>query len=394
MAQGRHPIVIWLRRTRKNRYWAHKRRLARAGARIPWSSAGLYGMALLLAALVLWKVPARSSIITVSTQPQVTSRPSWMDRLVASWNVPESTLRSWLDQGVPLAGLVLSRHRVQAHLGELMAMGVRALTGVHYADLHALLQVEIPALGVVKPLNVRPVKKRVVPARPKAQNAVDPNLPGDGGRVWAVLGADPIVGIYQTHSTESFWPYVPAGSATADSSDWSKTIVQVGWWFAQDLHLIGISVVQSRVNNMSQGLLASYNKSYYTAKTLLKWYPSVRILIDLHRAPSNRTPATIAGKSVAKISFVVGTDKLLPNPYWHQNLAFAEKLSRRLNAIAPGILEGSGIDVVPYRYNEQLMPGDLMIEVGGPNSTLAEESNAVYELARAIQGLVTNGEIP
>jgi stage II sporulation protein P len=287
----------------------------------------------------------------------------------------------------------MSRQRAAVHLAELLAMGVRTLTGVRYANLHALFRLEIPTLAAVKPVRITPIKRKSVPHHHRVQDEIDPALPGDGGRVWAELGKAPVVGIYQTHSSESFWPYVPAGSATAYSTDWSKTIVQVGWWLAQDLHNLGIAAVQSRVNNMSEGLLASYNKSYYTAKTLLRWYPSVRLLIDLHRASSDLAPATISGHPVAKILIVVGTDKLLPNPYWQQNLKFAKKLSHALRMVAPEILEGSGIDIVPYRYNQQLIPADLMIEVGGPNNTLQEESYAVGALAHAIRILMNDGTV-
>lgn len=172
----------------------------------------------------------------------------------------------------------------------------------------------------------------------------------------------------------------------ADSTTWSKTIVQVGWWLSQDLSQLGVSVVQSRVDNMKDGLLASYNTSYYTAKQLLRWYPSVKVLIDLHRgqAGGSETTGIVHGIKMARILIVVGTNKLLPDPYWHQNLAFAMRLAKELGVVAPGILRGNGIDMVPYRYNQQLMPNDLLIEIGGPDNTLAQERYAAYDLAEAL----------
>ena len=392
MARWRLPVIIWFLRGSKNRY-GNKRWPVTHQRRIPWASATLYGGTLFLAAAVLWKVPARPTAIPVSTYPALPSKPSWMDKRLASWKVYPTTFRSWLNQGIALLGLVMDPSDVQAHVNQLLATGLHTMTGVPLNNLPALLRLEIPALATVHPAKARP-RSEPKPPRAKAQNEVDKSLPGDGGRVWAELGQDPVVGIYQTHSHESFWPYVPTGSATAYSTDWSKTIVQVGWWLAVDLHQTGIAVVQSRVNNMSEGLLASYNKSYYTAKRLLKWYPTVRMLIDLHRAPQNVPPALIQGNKVSKIAIVVGTNKLLPNEYWHQNLAFALKLSKVLEEVAPGILRGQGIETVPYRYNQQLMPADVMIEVGGPNSTLAEERYAVHDLAEAIGQLVHSDGLP
>lgn len=393
----RQPVVIWLRSVRKNQYWKRRQRWQKgAPVRVPWTSASLYGVTLALAGLVLWKVPARPTTLPVSTRPIAVSR-SWMDKTMADFRAPQSSLRAWLNDAIPLIGLALNPHNFAINVRAMVMTGITEVSGVHLNSLDSLLKMEIPALSLVtapKSPSKPAVPSSHPPVRSTAQNAVDKSLPGDGGHVWAELGQNPVVGLYQTHSHESFWPFVASGSSAAYSTNWSKTIVQVGWWLAQDLHQQGLSVIQSRVDNMSEGVLASYNKSYYTAKELLKWYPTVRLLVDLHRASSDVAPVTVHGVETARIVIVVGTNKLLPNAYWHQNLAVALKLAHALNQVAPGILEGNGIDMVPYRYNQQLMPGDLMIEVGGPSSTLAEERYAVNDLAAAIRQIFHQGAIP
>lgn len=265
-----------------------------------------------------------------------------------------------------------------------MVQLAESLTGVRFDDLASLLRTELPMLPA------EPSPKTPVPASPGGRDQMMAGLPGQGGRVWAVLGARPVVGIYQTHSRESFWPALPPGTPTPYTTQWDKTIVQVGWWLAQDLYRNGVGVVQSRVDNMADGILASYNLSYYTAKRLLRWYPSVRILIDLHRSqdPGSETTVVVHGQRVARILLVVGTNQLLPNPYWHENYQFALRLARALNQVAPGVVRGNGIETVPYRYNQQLMANDLLIEVGGPDNTLAEERYAVDDLAEAIADVV------
>ncbi len=288
-------------------------------------------------------------------------------------------------------GLAMEPQNFQVHPRQLLTAGIRVVAGVRLNNLNDLLAAEIPQLRTVKPLVGAPPRHVSGAPRLNGQNEVNPLLPGDQGRVWAKLGSNPIVGIYQTHSHESFWPYVPSGPAAPYSTDWSKTIVQVGWWLSEDLHKEGVSVVQSRVDNMSEGLLASYSKSFYTAKQLMSWYPSVRMLIDLHRSADDVAPAVIQGAQVSKILIVVGTSQLLPNPFWRQNLRIAQELSKALKKVAPGISLGKGIDMVPYRYNQQLMPADLMIEVGGPNSTLAEERLAVDDLAKALNNIILDG---
>ena len=394
VARWRQPVVIWLRRARKNRYWRRKARDSRPRRQIPWVSAGLYGVTLLLAAAVLSKVPSKLTSIAVSTQLTTPTGPSRLDRLLSRGEIPDTTFRSWLNAGVPLVGLVLAPWNFRVHLRQLLTAGIRVTTGVPITSLNDLLAAAIPELQGVPAPKAVVVPRTSLSSRKKGQDAVEASLPGDGGRVWAQLGARPVVGIYQTYSHESFWPYVSPGPATPYSMDWPKTIVQVGWWLSQDLYQQGIAVVQSRVDNMSEGLLASFNKSYQTARQLVAWYPSVRLLIDLHRAPDTMAPAIIHGQKVSKIVIVVGTSQLLPNPYGPQNLLIAEKLSQALNSIAPGILGGKGIDKVPYRYNQQLMPGDLMIEVGGPNSSLEQERLAVADLAKALTRIILDKVLP
>lgn len=396
----RQPTVIWLRALRSNRsrrsmrtkrvaVWADIKKSFRARRsfgrvrRVPWTSLTLYGGTLLLAGLVLYGVPARTGPIPVTAPVAHSPHRSFLDKTVQRFSASRQSVQSWLDQGVPLMGLAQHPRELTLHAGALLMTALADITGVRLTSLGGILRMEIPTLAMVRPTTA--VVAKPAP-RPPQQTVRIPGLPGDGGRVWAELGKNPLVGIYQTHSHESFWPSLPSGSATAYSTDWSQTIVQVGWWLAQDLNNQGIGVVQSRVDNMSEGILASYNKSYYTAKQLLKWYPTVRCLIDLHRSqsPASQTTAVVHGVKMAKILIVVGTNKLLPNPYWHQNLLFAVHLAQALKNISPSLVIGKGIDMVPYRYNQQLMPQDLLIEVGGPHNTLAEERYAVHELAMAL----------
>ncbi|AEJ38884.1 stage II sporulation protein P [Sulfobacillus acidophilus TPY] len=388
--RGWTPVVIWFRTTTKNRYWARRRKPAGRAPRLQWpkSLAVWYGLSLLGAVGVLWRFPPAPTVrpVTASLYPV---RPSWLDRTFTGLKAPVNAAEDWLNRGIPLIGLVLSPHQFALHLGALVSTGLTEVSGVRLSSLPALLQVAIPVLKAVPPPTESKTPIAPPPAIPGA-NERDASLPGDQGRVWAVLGQTPVVGIYQTHSHESFWPYLPSGTNPAYSTYWPRTIVQVGWWLAEALHRQGLSVVQSRVDNMAEGVLASYSQAYFTAKQLIRGYPTVKLLIDLHRASTAVAPAEIRGQAVSRILIVVGTNKLLPNEYWHQNLTAAIKLAKALNRIAPGILQGNGIDMVPYRYNQELMPGDLMIEVGGPNSTLGEEKRAVEELALAIHAVLSS----
>lgn len=387
----RRPKVIWLgagRRPRRPRHVA-----GGAGPQpkdsppAPRPMLWLYTGALAATALVLLTTPqhARQRVLPVIGPTYRGLRTSWLGRTLGRGGPRLADAEAWLRSAVPVWGGGI---RIEpAHWSGVVLAGLSDLAGTRLTSLKSLLGLELPALAEISP----PPRPRLPhpgngPAVPAEKMA---GLPGDGGRVWAVLGDHPVVGIYQTHSRESFWPALAAGTPTPYSETWSKTVVQVGWWLAEDLHRDGIPVVQARVDNMADGLLASYQRSYQTAKHLLRWFPSVKVLLDIHReSTANAPPVVIDGLKTARITIVVGSDKLLPNPYSHQNQIFAVKLARALETEAPGILAGSGIDRVPYRYNQQLMAQDVILEIGSVQSTLSEERYAAGYAAQALAHLL------
>lgn len=383
----RRLSVIWLGRRRV-------RKPKRAGRPVRWpshrpgSSLVWYTASLGVAVAVMWKAaPPASSALPVTgpvARLHRPSLPSWLDRALGGLSVSKNSLKDWMTEAVPVLDMSRRPSVLPLKWRALAMTGLMEVTGVRLTSLPALLTLEMPTLTVV-PAAVPPSAPVSSPPLTRLENG----LPGDGGRVWAELGRAPRVGIYQTHSHESFWPELGRTATTAYTTDWSKSIVEVGWWLAQDLHQDGVSVVQSRVDNMNRGILASYNQSYATAQQLLKWYPTVNVLLDIHRgqAAGSETTAEIGGRPTARIRIVVGTDKLLPDPHWRQNLAYARRLAAALGRVAPGIVRQSGIVTVPYRYNQQLMAHDLLIEIGGPDNTLGEERRAAGYLARAIARL-------
>ncbi len=146
-----------------------------------------------------------------------------------------------------------------------------------------------------------------------------------------------------------------------------------------------MAVVQARVDNMAGGLLASYYHAYRTAEQLKRRYRSLKVLLDINRATVNVPADIVDGLPTARITLIVGTNTVLPDPTWHQDYAFARALAAELKRTAPGILGNPAIERVPYRYNEEVMPLDLVVQIGGPNNTLAEEMAAVHDLATALQ---------
>ena len=122
-------------------------------------------------------------------------------------------------------------------------------------------------------------------------------------------------------------------------------------------------------------------------------YPEICLVLDLHRDAgvgdygSLVTAATVGGQKSAQIMMVVGTDgsgKIHPN--WQDNLSLALKLSALLERENPGITRN--IELREQRFNMDLSPGSLLVEVGAAGNTLQEAKIAANALALAVLELL------
>ncbi len=214
-----------------------------------------------------------------------------------------------------------------------------------------------------------------------------------------VYGTDPQVGIYHTGTTEAYAPaLVAAGKPWARYSlDQAVTVVQVGAVLCQSLGRLGVGCVHSRAINDPDGMLGAYETSAKTARAMLRAYPTLRVLLDVHRldvAGSGTAPVTGAGtgNQAAPLTLVVGTDDLLPEPHWRKNLAFARVLqaaARRLYPAWP-----FHVEVSPNQYNQELSPGALLVEVGDVETPLRSADTAAVQLAHVLRAVVANGLAP
>lgn len=141
----------------------------------------------------------------------------------------------------------------------------------------------------------------------------------------------------------------------------------------------------------------AYNMSYAGTKKTLKQYPSIQLVIDLHRDgvgyKVNRT-TILDGKKTAQVMFFNGLSRTsrgnieyLKNPNLQGNLAFSLQLKlacmRHFKDFAKAIyLKG-------YRYNMHLMARYTLIELGNENNTVAEAKNAAAPLALVIHEVLT-----
>ena len=133
---------------------------------------------------------------------------------------------------------------------------------------------------------------------------------------WDLTGDKPTVLILHTHATESFEPNGEYQESTPYRTlDTDHNMVSVGDYVAELLEAGGISVLHDRTLHDSPSYEASYNNSRASAQNYLKAFPSIRLVLDLHRdsyedEEGNQIVRTVfsEGNTLAQLMFVVGTD--------------------------------------------------------------------------------------
>lgn len=213
---------------------------------------------------------------------------------------------------------------------------------------------------------------------------------------WDLRQAEPAVLIIHSHACEGY-TRVDGESYTelpnCRTTDTEYNMVAVGDALARLLQAQGIGVIHDRQLHDGTSYTAAYSNARASAKQILQQYPSIRLVLDLHRdaatlANGDRyaTAATVDGQPAAQFMFVVGTDYRNGNhALWQENLALALKLQVLLEQRAPGITRPTSLR--GSHFNQDLSVGALLIEVGASGNTRAEVANALPVLADAIAAL-------
>ncbi len=190
----------------------------------------------------------------------------------------------------------------------------------------------------------------------------------------------PLVLILHTHGEECYTEYVdmyPEGEPTR-SKDTEKNVVRVGKEISDTLSDFGIETLHCRKMHDSESFINAYSGSAASVRKYLEEYPSIKIVIDVHRdaiirddGESIKASVEIAGEDYAQIMFVVGTNELGHNhPDWQDNLSLALSLQQSIDSTYPSLCRSINLRNVPF--NQQLSGGYLLLEVGTSANTLEE----------------------
>lgn len=204
----------------------------------------------------------------------------------------------------------------------------------------------------------------------------------------------PQILIYHTHSQEDF-----IDSTKGKQGD---TIVGTGDYLAKVLtEKYHINVIHDTFkHDIIDGKLdrdKAYTVSGERMKKILDENPSIEVIIDLHRdgvRDDSKRLAVINGKDTAQLMFFNGLSRnqngpveYLYNPNLVDNLAFSLRLKLQADKIFPNLTKK--IYLKGYRYNLELLPKSLLIELGNQNNTIQEAKNAMEPLAEILYQVLT-----
>lgn len=205
----------------------------------------------------------------------------------------------------------------------------------------------------------------------------------------------PDILIYHSHATEA---YTMDGTDMYEESDSYRTLntdqnmVRIGTEMTKILESAGLEVIHDTTLYDYPDYNDAYNRSSQAVKETLDKYPSIRLVIDVHRdalAGNDGTIyKTVAGtvENCAQIMMVMGTDSLgQTHPNWRVNLSLATSIQKALadkwsTLARPIALRTS-------RFNQHYSTGCLLVEIGSHGNTLQEAITAGRLYARTLADL-------
>jgi stage II sporulation protein P len=211
---------------------------------------------------------------------------------------------------------------------------------------------------------------------------------------WELANDAPAVLIVHSHATEAF-----ANSPNWRSEDSSYNMVSVGEQVATLLEEAGIQVIHDQSIHDLPSYDAAYDSSRAAIEDYLERYPSIQLVLDLHRdaAEDGRGnqvgyTANYNGQDAATMMLVISAyDYRSGGTTWQRNLAFATKLQLQLEQLCPGICRPLALRVSDF--SQDISPTGLLVEMGFAGNEQEEVLHSARLLAEAIIALQHGSQI-
>lgn len=211
--------------------------------------------------------------------------------------------------------------------------------------------------------------------------------------------AKPEILILHTHATESFLTSTRDYYTDKDltrSNDNNLNMIALGEIVTAKLKNAGFGVIHDKTLHDYPSYNESYSRAAKTINSYLKNYPSIKIVIDMHRdalasGDTDKVKLTtdIGGKKTAQIMLVMGSQsggvKNFPN--WKENLKLAVRLQSKLETMYPSLARS--ISLTSKNYNESLTQGSMLVEMGTDGNSLEEVKYSAELLSNALISLLS-----
>ncbi len=191
----------------------------------------------------------------------------------------------------------------------------------------------------------------------------------------------PQILIMHTHATEAYTKGKKDAykeTDTARTTDNGYNMIRVGEEMKDTFEDMGLSVIHDKTKYDYPSYNGSYSRALTGIEKMLKKYPTIQIVLDVHRdaiigsdGTSYAKKSEIDGEEVAQVMLVVGTNDMgLKHPDWKNHLTLAVQIQKNMLAIDSGLPRH--IDLRRQRFNEHATPGSLLVEVGTSGNNLKQ----------------------
>ena len=204
----------------------------------------------------------------------------------------------------------------------------------------------------------------------------------------------PLVLIVHTHTTECYMKeergYYTDADKTRSLND-NENMVAVGKVLTETLNNKGIIAIHATEKHDHPEYSGSYGRAESTIKKYLKKYPSIKVVVDLHRDSVTDDKGTksalvtqINGKKAAQVMLVSGCESgsVTGFPNWKENFRLAIRLQQTMEVMYPSLARP--ILFTSRKYNQHLTTGSLLIECGTEANTLEQAKYSAELLANCL----------
>ena len=210
----------------------------------------------------------------------------------------------------------------------------------------------------------------------------------------------PQVLILHTHATETFMTEDTdyfTDKYTSRTRDNSKNMIKIGEKVAQKLNDAGIKTLHDKTQHDYPNYTGSYSRAAETICSYLKKYPSIKVVLDLHRdavtadnGDKVKLVTKINGKKAAQVMLVMGSQSgsVTNFPKWKENMKLAVSLQQKIEEKYPTLARPLTLN--SKNYNESLTTGSLLLEFGTDANTLEEALYSAEMVGNSLAELLNN----